>query len=201
MPDVRGCRRRVVLAVCLAAPALMRPGSAFGDGDVLDIPALMRAMAAVPEHHQRFREERRFAALNFPLIVTGTLHYWRPDRIERWIEAPEREVLAVNGDRIELTIGNEPTQHISLGRAPEMRVLVNAFRAPLSGDLATLRQTFRADGTGGPAGWMLRLQPLEPRAARFLREVRLSGVAAEVRRTVWMQGNGDEYVMQTEPLS
>ena len=69
-----------------------------------------------------------------------------------------------------------------------------------SGDLAKLQRYFRVEGSGSPDRWLLKLQPLEPRAARLLREVRLGGVAAEVRSTVWVQGNGDEYAMQTEPL-
>ncbi|HYZ34502.1 MAG TPA: LolA-related protein [Crenalkalicoccus sp.] len=185
---------------CVAAPSVLPPRAAAVASDVLDIAALMQAMAAVPERHQRFREERRFTALSFPLILTGTLHYWRPSRFEKRTETPERELLKVDGDRIELTVGNEPTQHIDLGRSPEMQALVNAFRAPLSGDLATLQRYFRMEGSGSPERWLLKLQPLEPRAARLLREVRLGGVAAEVRSTVWVQGNGDEYAMQTEPL-
>lgn len=193
-----GPRRRSVLGLlgALAAPSA---GSAAA-GDALDIAALMQAMAAVPERHERFREERRFAALSFPLVLTGTLHYWRPDRLEKRTEAPEREVMRVDGDRVELTVGNEPTQHIDLGRAPEMQALVSAFRAPLGGDLATLRRHFRVDGSGTLDQWLLVLQPIERRAARFLREVRLGGIGAAMRSTVWLQGNGDTYAMQIEPL-
>lgn len=200
MPESPGRRRSLLLMGCVCAPAVLPPRAAAAANDVLDIAALMQAMAAVPERHQRFREERRFTALSFPLILTGTLHYWRPNRFEKRTETPERELLMADGDRIELTIGNEPTQHIDIGRTPEIQVLVNAFRAPLSGDLAKLQRYFSVEGSGSPDRWLLKLQPLEPRAARLLREVRLGGVAAEVRSTVWVQGNGDEYAMQTEPL-
>lgn len=200
MPECPGRRRLLLVMGCIGAPAVVPPRGATAAGDVLDIAALMQKMAAVPERHQRFREERRFTALSFPLVLTGTLHYWRPNRFEKRTETPERELLTVDGDRIELTVGNEPTQHIDLGRTPEMQALVNAFRAPLSGDLAKLRRYFRVEGSGNLDRWLLKLQPLEPRAARLLREVRLGGVSAEVRSTVWVQANGDEYAMQTEPL-
>jgi hypothetical protein len=196
-------RRRPMLPLllaCLATPP-NRPARAMPDrDDSLDLAALMIRMSAVKERHESFREVRRLAALEFPLILTGTLHYWRPARLEKRTESPERETLMVDGDRVELTLGNEPTQHLDLARAPELRVLVDAFRAPLAGDLAALRRSFQVEVTGTPEAWLLVLQPIEQWAARMLREIRLGGVDAAVRETVWLQANGDEHRMLTKPL-
>jgi hypothetical protein len=201
MPDPM--RRRPVLSLllsCLAAPWTARAQPAPVEDAPLDLEALMARMAAVPERHEAFREERRLAALNFPLVMTGTLHYRRPAHLEKLTETPQPESLVVEGDRVELTPGNEPTQILDLARAPELRALVDAVRAPLSGDLAALRRSFAVRATGTPDAWVLEMQPLEPRAARFLRAVRLAGSGTNVRETLLLQANGDVHHMLTRPL-
>ena len=70
----------------------------------------------------------------------------------------------------------------------------------LSGDLAALRRSFTVRASGTPAAWVLKLQPVEPRAARFLREVRLAGSGTNVRETLLLQANGDVHHMLTRPL-
>lgn len=161
----------------------------------------MARMASVPERHESFREERWLAALSFPLIVMGTLRYRRPARLERLTETPQPESLVVDGDSVRLTVGNEPTQFLDLGRVPELRALVDSVRAPLAGDLAALRRSFAVRATGTPAAWQLDLRPLESRVARFMREVRLAGIGTDVRETLLVLGQGDTHRMATRPLS
>lgn len=189
--------RRSLLPLLLGSSAVLPARAAAAP---LDLATLMHRMAAVAERHQSFREERLLAALSFPLILTGTLHYWRPVRLEKRTEVPEREILMVDGDRVELTQGNDPTQHLNLHRMPELRVLMDAFRAPLAGDLAALQRSFLVQASGTLDAWQLILQPLEARAARLLREVRLGGIGTDVRETLWLQANGDQHRMQTKAL-
>lgn len=206
MPGV--LRRRAALPLllsCLAVPRAARTqpapeGEAPAEATPLDLEALMARMAAVPERRESFREERRLAALQFPLVMTGTLRYRRPARLEKLTETPQPESLVVDGDRVELTPGNEPTQFLDLARTPELRALVDAIRAPLSGDLAALRRSFAVRATGTPSAWLLELQPREPRAARFLHEVRLTGSGTNVRETLLVLANGDVHHMLSRPL-
>ena len=177
----------VLLASC-CLPARAR-------GAELDVAALMARLAAVPERRAAFRETRRFAALDQPLESTGRLTYRRPGYVEKLTTFPEPERLVMDGDRLVLTTGNEPPRVVDLGSQPELRVLVEAIRGPLAGDLAALRRAFsvRADGT--PDAWRLELAPLDPRAGKLLRRVAIAGTGAEVTEVLTVQANGDEQRM------
>lgn len=160
----------------------------------------MAAMAAVPERRARFREERRLAALDVPLVSTGFLYYRRPDFVEKVTERPRRERLVVQGEAVEVETEAEGVRRFPLDQAPEFRVLVAAIRAPLAGDLATLEAAFVTRLAGTLADWRLDLAPRAERVQRMLRQVRLRGAGAEVLATLTVQGNGDEFALLIEPM-
>lgn len=161
----------------------------------------MAGLAAVPERRATFQETRRFAALDQPLISTGHLLYRRPRYLAKTTDWPQAESLVVDGDRLVLTAGNEAPRVLDLGGLPELRVLVDAIRGPLAGDLAALRRAFAVTATGGADGWTLGLAPLDPRAARLLRQAQVSGRGVEVTAVQLAQANGDEQLMAIRPLS
>ena len=158
---------------------------------VLDIAALMARLAAVPERRATFREEKRIAALSVPLQSSGTLLYRRPGRLEKLTDWPERESLVVEGDRVILTESNEPPRVVPLSADPGLRALVDAFRAPLAGDLPALERSFRVRGSGSPAAWQIDLTPNDAAVARFLSAVHLEGVGDALRAVDIVQTNGD----------
>ena len=83
---------------------------------------------------------------------------------------------------------------------PELRTLVDAVRGPLAGDLAALRRAFSVTAVGAADGWTLGLVPLDPRAARLLRQAEVSGRGSEVLAVRLVQANGDEQQMAVRPL-
>lgn len=183
-------------------------GNAISDRNVLDqaaealdLPALMAALAAVPERRATFEETRRFAALDQPLNSTGHLLYRRPAYLAKMTDWPQPESLVVDGGRLVLTAGNEPPRVLDLGGLPELRTLVDAIRGPLAGDLAALRRAFAVTAGGTVDGWTLDLVPLDPRAARLLRRAQVAGRASDVTIVRLVQANGDEQQMTIRPLS
>ncbi len=183
--------------------ALLAPGRARGSdrvADGLDLPALMAGLAAVPERRAAFQETRRFAALDQPLISTGHLLYRRPAYLAKTTDWPQPESLVVDGGRLVLTAGNEAPRVLDLGALPELRVLVDAIRGPLVGDLAALRRAFAVTAAGSAEDWTLSLAPLDPRAARLLRQAQVSGRGSEVTAVRLLQANGDEQQMAIRPL-
>ncbi len=179
----------------LLLPLLPAPSRAQAP---LDIPALMARLATVPERRATFREEKRIAALTDPLLSTGTLLYRRPGRLEKLTTWPEQESLVVDGDRVVLTAGNDAPRVLPLNADPGLRALVDAFRAPLAGDLAALTRSFRVQGGGSPAAWQLDLTPISPAVARFLRGVRVAGAGTELHTIAVTQANGDEQDLTIE---
>ena len=159
----------------------------------------MAALAAVPERRSRFRETRRFAALDQPLVSEGRLLYRRPAYFEKITDWPQPERLVVDGERLVLTEGNEPPRVVELARAPELRTLVEAIRGPLAGDLAALRRAFRIAADGSLAAWTLDLSPLDPAAARLLQSVRIAGTVDSLQEITLTQANGDVQRMTISP--
>ncbi len=155
----------------------------------------MARLATVPERQAAFREEKRIAALTAPLLSTGTLLYRRPGHLEKLTGWPEREALVVDGDQVVLTAGNDPPRVVPLTADPGLRALVDAFRAPLAGDLPALARSFRVQGSGTLAAWQLDLTPTNPAVARFLRSVRVAGSGEELRTIATVQSNGDEQLI------
>jgi hypothetical protein len=183
-------------AAILLMLLLPQPGRAEG---AVTLGELMAAMAAVPERHGNFREERRLSALTTPLHSVGRLIYRRPAHLEKLTDAPLAESLVVDGNRLTLELANEVPRVIDLGSQPELGVLVDAMRGPLSGDAAALQRAFSVQIQGSLAAWRLDLAPVDPRAARLLRTVRISGTGADMREVLVIQANGDEQYMTIEP--
>ena len=168
-----------------------RPAAAE-DGPPLD--TLLARLAAVPERRTAFREQRRFAAIDGVLESSGQLVF-RRGHLEKTTTWPQAERLEVDGDRLVLTQGNDAPRVIDMASVPELRVLIDAIRGPLSGDAAALRAAFTATTSGSMAGWTLDLVPRDPAAARLLRRVRLEGHEDQPSRLSLVQANGDEQVM------
>jgi hypothetical protein len=211
---VRALLIPLVLAPFLAAiflltllPALSGPVSAqpaaSGSNPAADAPItladLMAMMGSVAERRATFHEEKRFAALTEPLESTGRLIYRRPGYLEKITDAPQAERLVVDGDQVSLTEANGSTHVIDLGSQPELRTLVEAMRGPLAGDTAALERAFKVDARGTKAAWRLDLTPVDPRAAKLLTEVRISGSGSNMREVLLVQANGDTQYMSIQP--
>ena len=82
---------------------------------------------------------------------------------------------------------------------PEIRPLVEAIRATLAGDAATLRMHFRVDFSGDPARWRLVLTPLSMRVLAAVQRITIEGEAAFVL-VVETQGREGRSRMSATPL-
>lgn len=159
----------------------------------------MRRLAQAPERRATFREEKRLAALDQPLLSNGTLFYRRPGHLEKVTLFPQRESLVVDGDRLVVTLGEEPPRVVDLRGQPEIRALVDAIRAPIAGDLATLQRGFEVRMEAVPPGWRLSLTPRDPAVARVVREVRVGIAGADVTSIDIIETGGDEQRLLIEP--
>ena len=153
---------------------------------------ILAGLAGVGSRRAAFRETRRFGAVEGVLESSGHL-VMRPGYLEKSTEWPVVERLQVEGDRVVVTAGAEAPRVVPLGMAPELRVLVDAIRGPLSGDRAAVGRAFVATVSGTRGAWVLGLVPRE--GARVLRGVRLEGHGDQVDRLTVTQANGDEQVM------
>jgi outer membrane lipoprotein-sorting protein len=182
--------------------ALALPGTAETAGNQpLDLPQLMELMAQVPAREDRFTETKTMAVLSKPLILTGTLAYSRPDRVEKHVLTPYEEHLVVQGDQ--LTLANKDgTKRIGVKSHPLIWSFVEAIRASLAGEVAALRRFYHIKVEGTSKDWSLTLRPLDPQAASYLSSIRLRGHGNHLVLVEIDEAGGDRSVMTIhEPVS
>ena len=105
----------------------------------------------------------------------------------------------MDGAQVVLTLGDEPPRVIPLGAAPGLAAVIDAFRAPLAGDLPALQRAFRVAGSGTPDAWRLDLMPADPAVSRLLHHVTVAGVGSAVQRITIEQANGDTQAITVDP--
>lgn len=184
-------------ALLLLAMMVARP--AWAETAPLTIAGLMADLAAVPERHATFVETKTLHALAAPIETHGTLAWRRPDQLEKITAPPHSERLSLSGERLRLTLGDQPTREIDLAAAPPIAGIVTAIRATLAGDLAALERDYSVGLEGDQAHWRLTLVPSDPAVARFLRVARIEGSGPTPDLVAFEQSNGDASVMRITP--
>jgi hypothetical protein len=161
----------------------------------------MELMAQVPAREDRFTETKTMAVLSKPLILTGTLAYSRPDRVEKHVLTPYEEHLVVQGDQLTLS-NKDGTKRIGVKSHPLIWSFVEAIRASLAGEVAALRRFYHIKVEGTPREWSLTLRPLDPQAASYLSSIRLRGRGNHLVLVEVDEAGGDRSVMAIhEPVS
>ena len=164
--DSRGpaVARRTVLVLPLAAQAAD------------PIAAVMAALRGNREARATFVEERELPELERPIVSRGTLAWRAPDRLEKRTVEPAPELFLVEGDRLTLERPQRGLREtIALDTAPEIRPLVEALRATLAGDIATLRQHHEVSVSGDTTRWRIVLVPRSPRLRGAVQRITLEG--------------------------
>jgi hypothetical protein len=151
--------------------------------------AVMAGLAAVRERRAAFVEEKELPELDRPLVARGTLHWRAPDRLEKRTVEPAPELFLLEGDRLTLERPERGIREtIALDAAPEIRPLVEALRATLAGDAATLRAHHEVSFSGDAARWRIVLVPRSLRARGAVQRIVLEGEGAFLH-VVETQGN------------
>ena len=160
----------------------------------VDVPQLMELLAEVSSRQDMFTETKTVAVLTRPLVLKGTLSYTRPDRVEKHVTSPYEEHVVVQGDQ--LTLANrDGTKRVQVKSHPLIWSFVEAIRASLAGDVATLRRFYYIDLEGTRDRWMLTLRPLDRQAAEYLSVVKLSGSGNRLTTVEIREAGGDHSVM------
>lgn len=178
-----------LLFFAMAAPAMAQ---ATLDGTMKNLAAMRQGIAG-------FSEEKSIPELSSPLPSTGTLSWTAPDRLEKHTTWPAEETLRVEGDRLLLERPAQGIrQELSLDQSPEIRPFVEAIRATLSGDLATLRQYYEVAFSPEGEGWHMVLTPLSVRIRAALQRVDVYGRGGSLRQ-VETRGNDGTTILRITP--
>lgn len=155
---------------------------------------VMSVLAQRKQGEVAYTEKDYLSVLEGPLKSSGVLIYEAPDRLEKRALEPRRESLVLEGSELTVRRGRH-TYHLDLKAYPQVAPYVEAVRATLEGDLGGLEQVFRVTFTGTLAHWELGLVPLDRKAAREVRSIRIDGAAGEIRSVEIDKANGDRSVM------
>lgn len=191
---ISGARR--LRRIARAAPLLFVAAAlqAAADEAQWNFAQLMTQLAQVQTSRARYSEVKRVSMLKEPLILSGTLFYARPDRMEKRQTSPFAEVIRVEGER--LTVERDGrTRSVSLRGAPLIDALVESLRATLAGDAAALQSLYAVSVDGAPNRWRLRLIPRDPEVAGAVRRITIAGSGARLSRIEILEPGGDSTVM------
>lgn len=191
---------RTAVSVLLALAACT---AVADDAPSFNLEQFMQTLAANRPTPVQFREERRLAAIDAPVVTRGTLAYTPPGRLERETRQPHNERYVLDGDTfsIERSVeGRRVRSEFPLVRFPPLRAYLIAIRATLAGDRATLEGFYDAVLTGTAESWTLRLHPRQDRLGTGMREIRLHGRAAAIERIDADETGGDTTRMILTPL-
>jgi len=180
------------LAALMIAAALAEPALA-------EDPALaevMRAFGSVQSARARFTETKELALLKAPLVLTGTLTYQRPDRLEKHVLTPYDERIAITGTDISVENKSRArTQMVSAAANPTLQTLIESLRATLAGDLPALERHFAVAFEGTASEWTIVLVPRDAGTLALISRIRLAGAGGRLARIEVDEAGGDRSQM------
>lgn len=157
---------------------------------------LMRSLASVKSASANFTERKNIAILNAPLVVTGTLTYVAPDRMEKITTAPIPERFVLDGTKITVTTGADQQTHIfSTTDAPQIEGLTEGILGTLAGDLPSLEQVYEVQFSGGAASWQIVLLPKNNEVKKMIAWMAIRGTENRIQSIDTQSANGDHSEM------
>ena len=180
--------RRPASALLALAPLMALGGTA--DPDALLARIARPAPATTP-----FVEVRFSSLLATPLVASGELQFRSAGAIGKRIDHPYHEQMDIRGQDVSVVREGEPPRHFSLRHVPELRGMLSAFGALLSGDRSALERFFQLDLTEEAESWTLALTPRDARLSKRLREVVVTGRTDTPRCLTVTEADGDASVM------
>lgn len=164
-----------------------------------DLSQLMQERTRVSHARARFTEERHSALLEAPLILSGTLRYDAPARVEKHTQTPFEEHLLVDGETLVVKRGKKPPRTLSLHEHPALWAFVESMRATLSGDLKTLQKFYNARLEGVRQHWRLVLVPLDDGMSGRIESIYIQGNEAHISDIEIREVGGDGFRMSIYP--
>jgi outer membrane lipoprotein-sorting protein len=156
------------------------------------LAGIMADLAAMPNRRADFIEEKRLSSLTTPLISQGQLLYRRPSYLEKITLSPKPERLIVSGETLIIQSGSALARQIDLSDHPMVQAMVDTIRGTIAGDLATLERYYTITQQGDRSAWHLTMIPTDPRMAKRIKVIEVTGRGIDVQRIRTTQANGDE---------
>lgn len=179
---------------CVLLSALAFPVAA-----AFDVGQLMNELAKNKGGKVKFVEKKYVSLLDKPVISTGEMSYWAPDRLEKRTLTPKVETLSL--DKETLSIEREKQKlSINLANQPEALAFVDSIRGTLSGNRAALEKNYALHLAGNSDKWVLTLLPSDQKIAALVLRITVSGNKNLIRSIEYLQADGDRALLSMEPI-
>lgn len=165
------------------------------------VETLMATLAQVQQVDAVFEERKEMAALETPFVSSGFLRYRAPSLLEKVVLNPTPAYYRIDGDQVTVDVAESGRRDFAIDQYPGVRALVEAIRATLAGDQATLEAYFRVTLTGRRDEWLLRLEPRNDDIARRVYAVLISGSGDRLLQIETLESGGDRTVMTIAPTA
>jgi hypothetical protein len=193
---LRPCRRtrgrrlaRAALALAIACTSFSSaPGAESG---AWDLTQLMRQRARVTQARAHFIEQRNSDLFERPLILSGTLRYDSPARVEKQIDKPFKERYVVDGDALRIERNGKRPRTVSLREHPALWAFVESFRATLAGNRSTLQRFYEISLEGDREHWRLLLRPRNEQMRELVDSIKIEGSNADITTIEILEVGGD----------
>ena len=159
----------------------------------VSLDELMHELAARGDAAASFVEERQVAALDRPVRSSGELRYRAPGELEKHTLQPREERLRFADGVLSSERGGRRTR-IDLQRYPQALPFVESIRATLAGDRSALERLFELRLDGENTAWSLSLTPRDAPGRKLVRDIRIEGSGADVRRVIIERPGGDRTI-------
>lgn len=162
-----------------------------GDKHPWDLAQLMKERGQVSHTYARFTEEKHSNLLATPLILSGTLRYDAPSRVERHTKSPFEQRYIVDGDTLLIERHKKRPRTLSLQDHPVLWAFIEGFRATLSGNLETLQMFYEARLHGDREHWRLVLVPRHDDMSKRVESIHIEGKQAQITQIEIREVGGD----------
>jgi hypothetical protein len=187
-PGWRGLAR-AALALAIVCASL---SSALGaESGAWDLAELMRQRARVTQARVHFTEQRNSDLFERPLILSGTLRYDSPARVEKQIDKPFKERYVVDGDALRIERDGKHPRTVSLREHPALWAFVESFRATLAGNRSTLERFYEISLEGDREHWRLLLRPRNEQMRELVDSIKIEGSNVDITAIEILEVGGD----------
>lgn len=182
---------RLALAPLAVAAVMAASSARGGQSQAWDLAELMKQRAQVTQARARFIERRNSNLFDRPLILSGTLRYDSPARVEKEIDTPFRERYVVDGDVLRIEPRDKRPRTVSLSEHPALWAFVESFRATLAGNLPTLQRFYEVSLEGDREHWRLLLRPRHEQMRELVDSITIEGSNADITAIEILEVGGD----------
>lgn len=185
------------LAVLILSFIICFPAFALDEkkNHISSLEKLLQEFSEKKQNEVDFKEEKHAFYLDEPIKSSGYLQFFAPNKLNKFINTPEKSSQKIDGDTLTVREGNK-THIVDLNDHPEFSIILRSIIHVLSGDHAALKKDFKIKFKSKPSGWTLSLRPYDSFTASNVDSIQMFGKRNVFLKMIVKEPNND-YTLTT----